>query len=115
MPKAKHRDRDRRGERFPRGKRRLDPWQPLPPLGAVLETVQPLTAYWGAIGPRTLVRVAGHTAEAPGNYGPGLLVLPVDPNHPLHRAHAKVGPGATDDELPLYVENRQIKTHLKPT
>lgn len=113
MPKAKNRNRDRRGERFPRGKRRLDPWVPLPPIGTILVTTQQLNAWWGSIGPRTLVRIARHTREEPGNYGPGLMVLPVDPNHPLYRCWAKFPGWDPSGDVALYVANGEVRTHVR--
>jgi len=111
MPKAKNRDRDRRGTRFPKGKLRSDPWGPVHPLGTVLVTTRRLGAYWGGFGPNTRVVVVAHTPEAPGNYGTGLMVVPVDKGHPFYR---KVGADGPSESLGLYVENREIRTHLRP-
>jgi hypothetical protein len=119
MPKAKHRVRDKRDRRFPRGKQRLDPWNPLPPIGTILETTWQVTAYWGSIGPNTLVRVVAHTPEEPGNYGPGIRILPVDRHHSLYRrfgdprrdrwGHPLEPPG----DGSIYVCNSEFRTHTR--
>lgn len=116
MPKAKNRVRDRRGERFPTGKRRLDPWYPLPPIGAVLMTNRRVGAFWGAIGPHTRVRVVAHTPEAPGNYGPGLKVVPEDTRHPLFRTKSLgfLGRPVRPHDVAIYVANDEIRTHVRP-
>lgn len=117
MPKAKNRDRDRRGTRFPRGKILNDPWFPVYPIGTILVTTDHIVTYWGGIGPHTKVRVTAHTPATTDGCGPGMLVAPVDPEHPIYRGdkrHHLWKPGYTAKDAAVYVHNREIKTHLRP-
>lgn len=97
---------DRRGERNQKGKGRFDPWYPVPEIGAVLELTRPIHAYWGTLGPHTLVRVVKHTPGYPGRYGygPGIEVEPVDRYHPIFRK---------GDDVAIYMCNLEIKTHTR--